>query len=532
MAPVLLASREHAARWLAERCRGALRSDSRQVRTGDAYLAWPGRTADGRAYVSQALRTGAAACLVEAEGSEAWGLDDPRIAALPGLKAAAGEVAAAALGDPSSRLEVVAITGTNGKTSSAWWTAQALAGLGRRCAVVGTLGVGEWPHVQPNGLTTPDAVALQQSLREFVDGGVQACAMEASSIGLAEHRMAGTRVAVAVFTNLTQDHLDYHGTMQAYGEAKAALFDMPGLRAAVLNVDDDFGAELALRLAKRNGLDVWTVGLAPAMGATGRADAEVGMADAAPAPAPRLSAAEVRYDAAGLAFTLCEGAAAASVRTGLVGTFNVHNLLGVAAALRALGQPLADVAAALSSLGAVPGRMERVPGPADLAADAAPMVLVDYAHTPDALDKVLQALRPLARSRGGALWCVFGCGGNRDATKRPLMGAIAAQGCDRPVVTSDNPRDETPGDIVRQVLAGAPEGRLRAIEDRAEAIATVLEEAGARDVVLLAGKGHEATQEIAGVKRPFADAQHAAAALALRATRGLQAAPALQESRP
>ena len=530
MAPVLLASREHAARWLAERCRGALRSDSRQVRTGDAYLAWPGRTADGRAYVPQALRTGAAACLVEAEGSEAWGLDDPRIAALPGLKAAAGEVAAAALGDPSSRLEVVAITGTNGKTSSAWWTAQALAGLGRRCAVVGTLGVGEWPHVQPNGLTTPDAVALQQSLREFVDGGVQACAMEASSIGLAEHRMAGTRVAVAVFTNLTQDHLDYHGSMSSYGQAKAALFNMPGLRAAVLNVDDAFGAELARRLAKRNGLDVWTVGLATASGGSGHANGAGGMADAS--PAPRLSAADVRYDAAGLAFALREGDASVTVRTALVGTFNVHNLLGVAGALRALGWPLAEVAQALSALGPVPGRMERVPDPADGAAHAAPLVLVDYAHTPDALDKVLQALRPLARSRGGALWCVFGCGGNRDATKRPLMGAIAAHGCDRPVVTSDNPRDETPGDIVRQVLAGAPEGRLRAIEDRAEAIATVLEEAGAHDVVLLAGKGHEATQEIAGVKRPFSDAQHAAAALALRATRGLQAAPALQESRP
>ena len=507
-----------AARWLAGAGVRALSADHRRVGAGDAFLAWPGRRVDARAHVADALRAGAAVCLVEAEGVEGFGfdagVDGTRVAAMPGLKARAGEVASAFLGEPSARLDVVAITGTNGKTSTAWWTAQALSALGRRCGVVGTLGVGEPGRLDDTGLTTPDALALQAAFHRFAEAGFAASAIEASSIGLVEGRLAGTRIAVGVFTNLTRDHLDYHGTMEAYGEAKASLFAWPGLRAAVIDVDDAFGAALAQRVAARQDVALWTV--------------------AARDSSARLRAEGVRHAAAGLAFELAEGALSLPVQTALVGHFNVRNLLAVAGALRALGVPLAEVARVLAGLGPVPGRLQRVTAPAGASAQAAagPEVVVDYAHTPDALAQVLSALRPLAESRGGALWCVFGCGGNRDATKRPLMGAAAAQGADHVVVTSDNPRDEDPQAIVAQVLAGLPAGRAQAVVDRAEAIARAVAAAGPRDVVLIAGKGHETTQETAGEKRPFSDVEHAAAALARRLGVPASGAPAREAVSP
>jgi UDP-N-acetylmuramoyl-L-alanyl-D-glutamate--2,6-diaminopimelate ligase len=486
-----------AAAWLAARVTGTLRSDSRTVQPGDGFIAWPGAATDGRRHVAAALAAGAAACLVEEEGVAAYGFDDARIASLPALKAVAGAVADASFGAPSQRLSVLASTGTNGKTSTAWWTAQALTALGRHCGVIGTLGIGEPPRagtaggagdIVAGGLTTPDPVTLHAALRRFVDRGFAACALEASSIGLAEHRLDGTRIEVASFTNFTRDHLDYHNGMEAYWAAKRRLFDWPGLRAAVVNVDDDHGAALADEL-RATGQETWSVSLRQAA---------------------RLQARELGYADGGLAFVVAEGAATAAVRSTLVGEYNASNLLVVIGGLRALGVPLADAAAAVCAVTPVPGRLQRVAG-------AGVEVVVDYAHTPDALEKVLQALRPLATSRGGQLWCVFGCGGDRDHSKRPLMGAIAARGADRVVITSDNPRAESPAAILAQILAGvAGHDEVAVIEDRREAIGDAVRGAAVGDVVLIAGKGHEEVQEIAGMRRPFSDLAEARAALQRR----------------
>lgn len=492
----MLRSPDAAARWLSSWVTGTLRTDSRRVQPGDAFIAWPGYATDGRRFVRAALEAGATTCLVEADGIEAFGFDDARVAALPRLKAATGAIAHAFFGEPGTRLDIVATTGTNGKTSTAWWTAQALSALGRRCGVIGTLGIGQPPSgptaggepgaVDATGLTTPDPVTLHAAFRRFADGGFTACALEASSIGLDEHRLDAAPIDVALFTNFTRDHLDYHGNMDAYWAAKRQLFAWPGLRAAVINVDDAQGARLAAEL-EGGALDLWPV--------------------AVEAPA-RLQATDVGYLDGGLAFTLHEGDTAVPVRSTLIGDYNPHNLLVVLGGLRALGVPLADAAAVVPTLTPVPGRMQRV------GLGTGVEVVVDYAHTPDALEKVLASLRPLAAARGGRLWCVFGCGGNRDASKRPLMGAVAEHGADVVVVTSDNPRDEAPEAIVAQIVAGlrAPDA-AQVLVDRRAAIASTLREAAAADVVLIAGKGHEDYQEVRGVRHPFSDADEARRAL-------------------
>ncbi|HEY1393520.1 MAG TPA: UDP-N-acetylmuramoyl-L-alanyl-D-glutamate--2,6-diaminopimelate ligase [Methylibium sp.] len=487
-----LKSPQAAARWLREwASKGTLRTDSRQVQPGDAFIAWPGYATDGRKYVPAALAAGAATCVVEAEGVEAFGFDDARIAALPGLKHATGPLAAHYFGDPTQELDVVAVTGTNGKTSSSWWVAQALNALGRGAGVVGTLGVGVPPQVRSTGLTTPDPVTLQAAFRDFVDRGYEAASIEASSIGIVEGRLTGTRIAAALFTNFTRDHLDYHGTMEAYWAAKAELFAWPGLKAAVVNVDDEQGAKLAVDLAAESKLDVWTYSLSR--------------------PA-RLQASRLGYRDGGLSFVLREGEQEVQVRTTLIGDYNASNLLAVLGGLRALDIPLADAAGICPLLTPVPGRMQRVGGTAGL-----PVAVVDYAHTPDALDKALQAVRSLARQGGGQLWCVFGCGGNRDATKRPLMGGIAARAADRVVITSDNPRDEEPAQILAQIQSGVARGDgVEVIEDRRVAIIRTLQQAAPGDVVLIAGKGHEDYQEVRGVKLPFSDVQVAEEVLSAR----------------
>jgi UDP-N-acetylmuramoyl-L-alanyl-D-glutamate--2,6-diaminopimelate ligase len=480
--------------WLRARDAQRLCADSRRVQSGDAFIAWPGHGSDGRQYVASALKAGAAACLVEADGAEAFDFDGERVALLSDLKQHTGEIASRWLSEPSRALHVIAVTGTNGKTSVSWWTAQALSQLGMRCGVVGTLGVGDpGTGVQSTGLTTPDPVTLQSAFRRFADDGHQACAIEASSIGIVEHRLNGTNIEVAQFTNFTRDHLDYHGSMDAYWEAKAQLFDWPGLRSAVINVDDEQGARLEAKLNGRGELDLWTCST--------RGGA-------------RLSASDITYTDGGLAFTVYEGATRAELRTRLIGDYNVSNLLAVIGALRALGVSLADAAAVCTELTPVPGRMQRV----ELGdAPNQPGVVVDYAHTPDALEKALQALRPFAAERGGRLWAVFGCGGNRDATKRPLMGAVAERFADQVVVTSDNPRNEAPSLILSQILRGMEQAlHASVVEDRRAAIAHAVRKAAPNDVVLIAGKGHETEQEIAGVKYAFSDVQEARAALAAR----------------
>ena len=496
MNDIRFSSANEAAHWLRSCVGGDLHADSRRIGDGDAFIAWPGAATDGRAHVGAALAQGAVACLVEREGVEGFGFDDDAIAAFGGLKAATGPIAASFYGQPSSQLSVIAVTGTNGKTSTAWWLAEALSqrpGHGP-CALVGTLGIGRPPELVYTGLTTPDPVMLQRELRGFVARGFSACAIEASSIGIAERRLDGCEIRVAVFTNFTQDHLDYHGDMDAYWEAKAELFRWPGLGAAVVNIDDVHGASLVANLIDRGtgALDIWTLS-----------------ADGAPA---RLVAQDIGYDVEGLSFSVVEqGTVPQRLSTQLIGQYNVANLLGVIGALRALGMPLPEAVAACRSLSSVPGRMERVGLP------GAPLAVVDYAHTPDALDKALTGLRPLAQARGGQLWCLFGCGGDRDAAKRPMMAAVAESKADRVVVTSDNPRSEKPAAIVSQILRGLSAPDAAQVEpDRARAIAETLAQAAPEDVVLLAGKGHEAWQETAGERVAFSDTAHALDALQRR----------------
>jgi UDP-N-acetylmuramyl-tripeptide synthetase len=505
---------QNAALWLRDRVTGTLTTDSRKVSPGDGFIAWPGAATDGRRFVDAAVNQGAVACLVERDGLGDFTFPEASArstASYRQLKAATGPIAAAYFEDPSQAIKVIAITGTNGKTSTAWWLAHALTSLSQSpslpCAMVGTLGIGVPKYEAPkgdsasayrfdviaNGLTTPDPVLLQKSLRDFVTQGVKACAIEASSIGLAEHRLDGIRISLAVFTNFTQDHLDYHGSMEAYWQAKAALFEWPGLQAAVVNIDDDRGRELANRLnasVLHASLDVWTVSCNK--------------------PA-RLHATDITYDATGMRFSVHESGSVVDLSTRLIGLYNVANLLCVIGAMRALGVPLHECVHACTALAPVPGRMQCL-GRAD-----EPLVVIDFAHTPDALQKTLEALRPLATARGGNLWCVFGCGGNRDAAKRPLMGAVAGRLADHVVVTSDNPRGEPAQTIINQITPGlAGHQSLDIQPDRSLAILTAVVKAGNHDVVLVAGKGHEDYQEIYGQKLPFSDQAQALAALKKR----------------
>jgi UDP-N-acetylmuramyl-tripeptide synthetase len=507
-----------AAQWLRQHVTGVLCTDSRAVKAGDAFIAWPGAATDGRAYVTSALGKGASACLLEAQGSDQWTQEwlntlahaPAQLATYVGLKADTGWIADAYYEQPSQALKVMAVTGTNGKTSCTWWLAQALNTLNAttrqtRCAVVGTLGVGEPPHLVSTGMTTPDPVLLQAQFRKFVAAGVTHCAIEASSIGIAEQRLAGTRIQLAVFTNFTQDHLDYHGSMAAYWQAKEALFAWPDLQVAVVNVDDAHGAQLAEDLHARQTTDLWTCS-----------------SQGKPA---RLQALNLQRTAAGMAFDVKEADQVLHLQTRLMGDYNVDNLLGVMAALRALDVPLVKVLEVCASLQAVPGRMEKVAGVDGL---ALPLTVVDYAHTPDAVAQTLATLKRVAQDLGSQLWCVLGCGGDRDASKRPMMAAAAESAADHVVLTSDNPRTESPAAIVQDMLKGlkAPQAVHQEL-DRQKAIAHVVMQASAHDVILIAGKGHEVTQEIAGVKHPFDDRLQAQRALLERARR-----LTTQEARP
>lgn len=382
---------------------------------------------------------------------------------------------------------MVGVTGTNGKTSVTQWIAQALSARGRKCAVIGTLGNGFPGALVPGPNTTPGAHVLRELLPALALQGAQACAMEVSSIGLHQDRVAGIRFDVAVLTNLTRDHLEYHGTMAAYAGEKAKLFAWPGLGCAVLNLDDPFGVELASRLNGR----VRTIGYT--LGAAQGCDL-------------LLRAANLEESSAGIAFTLDDTRIAAPV----IGRFNASNLLAVIGALIAGGETLADIAVVLPRLEPPPGRMQAI------GAVGAPLVVVDYAHSPDALEKVLTTLRGTALTRAGRLICAFGCGGERDAGKRPLMGAIAEALADAVVLTSDNPRSEDPSLIIAAIQAGMRTAPVVVEPDRAAAIAMAIAAADARDVVLIAGKGHEPYQEIAGTRVPFSDSDHARAALGAR----------------
>ena len=453
-----------------------LSTDSRRCAPGVAFLAYRGAAADGRQHIGDAIARGASAVVWEKEGF-AW-RDEWRVpnAPVPGLKEKASELAHQLYGRPSESLWVCGVTGTNGKTSCSQWIA---AALGVKTGVIGTIGAGFPGSLAPLPNTTPDAVEIQSLLKDFREQGAAAASMEVSSHGLAQGRVNGVRFACALFTNLSHDHLDYHGTMAAYGEAKARLFDMPGLGAAVLNLDDPFGMELARRLRGR----VRTIGYS----LSGRQAAD-------------------EYIVADDALNVRSSWGGARASISQLGRFNVSNALGVLGCLVANGIPFEEGVRRLASLPPVPGRMQAV--------GDAPLVVVDYAHTPDALENVLRALRPVAAKRGGRLAVVFGAGGDRDPTKRALMGAIAARLADQVLITSDNPRSEDPLKIIEAIRAGAP--RFDFEVDRAAAISRMVAAADERDVILVAGKGHETYQEIAGRRQHFSDEEHARAALARR----------------
>ncbi|MBU9471959.1 UDP-N-acetylmuramoyl-L-alanyl-D-glutamate--2,6-diaminopimelate ligase [Burkholderia multivorans] len=478
-----------------------LHADTRSLRAGDVFVAYAVDGADNRAFIADALARGAAAVLYQPEGLAATP-NAPVALAVPALDQLAGEIASGWYGDPSDGLLAIGVTGTNGKTSCTQWIAAALTALHQPCAIIGTLGSGMPGHLVPTGFTTPDAPQLQRSLAQLRDGGAQAVAMEVSSHALHQGRVNGTAFDIAVFTNLTQDHLDYHRTFEAYESAKAKLFAWRGLRAAVVNRDDAAGRRLLEKLAGRVRTIAYGIGDAQQMPDADR----------------ELVALDVRATATGTAFRLRSSWGDADVEVGTLGTFNVSNLLAVLGALLAADVPFDAALAEIARLEPVNGRMQRLGGRLQ---NDEPLVVIDYAHTPDALEKTLDALRPIAVARGGRLICMFGCGGDRDATKRPLMGAIAERLADDVVVTSDNPRSEDPQAIIDQIVAGmtAPD-RARRIEDRASAILQAVRGAAREDVVVLAGKGHEATQEIMGKKRAFSDQDHARLALAARATHG------------
>ncbi len=479
-----------------------LRLDSREVEPGDAFIALVGAHSDGRSFIAQAIERGAAAIVFEAEPAAGDSLASGAAAnvsaaqipvpnvGIVDLRHAAGHIAAEFLGHPGKRLRIVAVTGTNGKTSCAHWIAHGLAQPGGSGAgVIGTLGSGiiangEGAQLEDFRLTTPDTIALQRMLLRFAEAKVPTVTMEASSIGLEQGRLAAVPVEVALFTNLTRDHLDYHGDMPAYQAAKRILFATPGLRVAIVNGDDPAAAAM-LEAAPREALRI-AYGLSP--------PAEIGGY-----AVQRLAVARIR-DAAGATEVAVRGEfGAADIRMELLGRFNVVNALGVAAAWIGLGMPFADAMQRLESLRPVPGRMQRLELP------DAPMVVVDYAHTPDALANVLDALRPVASARGGRLWCVFGAGGDRDPGKRPLMGFAAEQVADRLVITSDNPRSEEQFRIVSDIRAGLSHEPALTELDRGTAIRSALDAAAPADLVLIAGKGHENYQEIGGERLPFDD---------------------------
>ncbi|MFC5524631.1 UDP-N-acetylmuramoyl-L-alanyl-D-glutamate--2,6-diaminopimelate ligase [Rhodanobacter ginsengisoli] len=450
--------------------------DSRRVNRGDAFFALRGSQGHGIEFAAGAVRRGAQVVLAEAPPVEVAELDVPLLW-IDDLGRQVSEIAARFHDRPSESLRVIGVTGTNGKTSCVQLLAQALTLLGHRAASIGTLGAGVHGQLREGERTTPDAVTVQELLADFREAGVSHVAMEVSSHALEQSRVAAVDFEVAAFTNLTRDHLDYHGSMEAYGAAKARLFAWPGLQAAVINIDDAYGHELAAQL--------------PA----GVQALRFSMADDSEA---EIAASGIVTSAEGLEFKLRTPWGSRTLHSHLLGRFNVANLLVVVACLGALGESFGRIVNAVEQLQPVNGRMSRLGGLHGL-----PLVVVDYAHTPDALEQALTALRAHC---AGQLICVFGCGGERDAGKRPLMGAIAARLADVAIVTDDNPRGEDGDAIVAQIVAGMTAARAMTVErDRAAAIGAALGMARAGDVVLVAGKGHETYQEGAAGKRPFDD---------------------------
>lgn len=458
--------------------------DSRNVRPGDLFLAVPGNKVDGRAHIADALKRGAAAVAYEVDGATVLPMTDVPLIPVKGLIAQLSDIAGRFYGEPSRLVNLVGVTGTNGKTSITQLVAQALDALGEHCGLIGTLGTGFHGALQSGRLTTPDPIAVQSTLYDLKKAGAHAVAMEVSSHALDQGRVSALDFDIAVLSNLSRDHLDYHGSMQAYAAAKARLFAWPGLKCRVLNLDDAFGRELAEQ-AHDSRLITYSLSDASAT----------------------LCCRDAHFDDHGVRATLVTAHGEYSLRSPLLGRFNLSNVLAAVGVLMGMAYPLDDILKAMRNVEGPVGRMQRLGG------GSKPLVVVDYAHTPDALDQVLQALRPHAK---GQLLCLFGCGGDRDSGKRPLMAQVAERLADRVLVTDDNPRSEDPLRIFDDIRAGfSSAANATFVAGRGAAIAQLIASASLDDVVVLAGKGHEDYQEIDGERQPFSDLQQAEQALAI-----------------
>ena len=460
----------------------ALSLDSRQVQPGTLFFAIPGVEQDGRLYIEEAIRRGAAVVLFEADGYDNFPSiqrSDLVVCPVADLSKQVGSIVARFYSSPSTHMTVIAVTGTNGKTSITHFLADAYHYLHVPCGIIGTLGNGWRGQLIATDHTTPDPITLQASFADLRDNGIHTVAIEASSHALAQHRLAGVAINTAVFSNLTQDHLDYHHTMAEYAAAKARLFAWPNLLHAVVNLDDEYGQRLLSLCDSRITRVTYSL--------NGRQ--HVGL--------PFVCATDVQLTPAGYRLVVESSWGGAVLAGSLCGGFNASNILAVLAVLLVHGVSMADAVSACASVQAVEGRMQVMNFP------GAPIVVVDYAHTPDALTKVLSTLQSYCT---GQLWCVFGCGGERDRKKRPMMARAAAVYADHIVVTSDNPRSECPQDIISDIVAGfSSDVTVMVIEDRAEAIAHAIRSSQAGDIVLLAGKGHEKVQLIGQNVHPFSD---------------------------
>jgi UDP-N-acetylmuramoyl-L-alanyl-D-glutamate--2,6-diaminopimelate ligase len=458
--------------------------DSRTVRAGDLFLAVPGAKVDGRAHIADALQRGAAAVAYEVEGVTVLPFTGVPLIPVKGLLAQLSDIAGRFYGEPSRILDLIGVTGTNGKTSVTQLLAQALDQLGLHCGLIGTLGTGFHGALQSGRLTTPDPIAVQATLNDLKKAGAKVVAMEVSSHALHQGRVAALAFDIAVLTNLSRDHLDYHGSLEAYAEAKARLFAWPSVKSQVLNLDDAFGQQLA---ADAVGTRVITYSLEN--------------------PKATLYCRQAQFSDQGVRAILVTAQGEHTLVSGLLGRFNLSNMLAVVGTLMAMNYPLDDILKRLPSLQGPAGRMQRLGG------GQRPLVVVDYAHTPDALEKVLETLRPHAK---GQLICLFGCGGERDRGKRPLMAAVAERLADRVLVTDDNPRGEAPETIFDDIRPGFDKAdAVDFVSGRGTAIARLIASAASDDVIVLAGKGHEDYQEIAGECQSFSDLVEAEKALAL-----------------
>ena len=453
--------------------------DSRKVKHGDAFIAVSGSVQHGILYAQQALENGAVAVIYEPAQSVSKYLSpltEGELVAVEKLRSVLGVIAARFYANPSAAIDVIGVTGTNGKTSCSQFLAQIVP----ECGIIGTLGWGEWGALQQTLNTTPDAVSIQGMLAEFVKQQKQSVSMEVSSHGIEQGRINGIAFKGVLYTNISRDHLDYHGSMEAYVQAKLALLDTAGLEFAVINLDDEFSTQMLA--AVPDNVPVWGYSLQRNTVARGES----------------VNAINIKHLTEGVEFDVAWRSQQVQVKAPLYGAFNIENIMAVVTTLLAMEFPLTEVAEKITLLKPVAGRMQRFKTTKE-----SPAVIVDYAHTPDALQKVLSTLK---KHTEHSLWVVFGCGGGRDQGKRSQMGAIAEKWADHVVVTDDNPRKENAGKIIEDILSGCRSDKIEVIQDREKAINSVIDQASAGDWIVIAGKGHEAYQEIDGVRTPFSDA--------------------------